>query len=163
MMDEVRVAWNRLAPEHAFKAQFLDDQFDRLYRQDRRFGQIFGTAAGLALFLACLGLLGLIAITARQRRREIGIRKALGASASRIVRMLSGEVVVLVALATLIGAPVAYVGMERWLDTFAVQIEVSVLWFLGAGLVVLLLSTAAASVHAIQAARINPAQTLKQE
>jgi putative ABC transport system permease protein len=162
-MDEVRAAWNRLVPEQAFNAQFLDDRFDQLYRQDRRFGQIFGTAAGLALFLACLGLLGLIAITARQRRREIGIRKALGASAARIVRMLSGEVVALVALATALGAPVAYLGMERWLDTFAVQMDLSLWWFLGAGLVVLLLSTAAASVHAVQAARINPAHTLKQE
>lgn len=163
VMDEVRSAWDRLVPEQAFNAQFLDDRFDLLYRQDRRFGQIFGTAAGLALFLACLGLLGLIAITARQRRREIGIRKALGASAARIVRMLSGEVVVLVGVATAIGAPVAYVGVQRWLDTFAVQVDVSVAWFLGAGLVVLLLSTAAASVHAVQAARVNPAQTLKQE
>ena len=160
-MADLRDRWAELLPAQPFAASFLDDRFDAMYRADRRFGRLFGAASGLALGLACLGLFGLVAVTVQQRRREIGLRKALGASVGSIVGLLTREVLVLVGIATAVATPLAYVGASRWLDGFAVTVDLGPTWFVAAGAVVAVVACATAGYHAVRAASVSPAQTLQ--
>lgn len=160
-LDALEATWAELAPTQPFAAFFLDDRFDEMYRADHRFGHIFGVASGLALALACLGLFGLVAVNVQQRRREIGLRKALGASVPSIVGLFSREVLILVGVALAIASPLAYLGATRWLSGFAVQVDIEPAWFAAAGLLVALTAAGTASVHAIRAALMNPARVLQ--
>jgi putative ABC transport system permease protein len=114
-----------MAPHRPIEYEFLDDQFNELYSAENRTGKLFYDFSLLAIGLACLGLFGLVSFTARQRTKEIGIRKVLGASVGNIISMLSGEFVRLVLLASIIAIPVAWFAMHRWLDDFAYRIELS--------------------------------------
>jgi putative ABC transport system permease protein len=119
--------------------------------------------AGFAVLLACLGLLGMAAYRAETRVREVGIRKALGATATQIVRLLAGDLMRLVALAVVLGTPVAYLGLARWLDTFAYRIDLGPGLFLAAGGLTLALALAVAATHTLRAARTDPASVLRAE
>jgi putative ABC transport system permease protein len=162
-MDHVRQALGALAPEAALEYQFLDDAFDAMYRSEERLSQIFTAFAGIAILIACLGLLGLAAYAAQRRTKEIGIRKALGASLTSIIGLLSKEFAALVAVALVIGMPVAYWAMQRWLEDFAFRTSVSGWTFVGTALVALVIAGASVSVHAIRAARTDPAKALRSE
>jgi len=160
-LDRLEATWAEVAPTQPFATFFLDERFDQMYRADRRFGRIFGVGSGLALALACLGLFGLVAVNVQQRRREIGLRKALGASVSSIVGLFSREVLVLVGIALAIASPLAYLGASRWLSGFAVQVDIGPTWFAAAGLLVTLVAVGTASIHAVRAALTSPARTLQ--
>lgn len=146
-----------------FEFNFLDERLNDFYRADIRLGKIFGVSAGLAIFIACLGLLGLAAFTAEQRTKEIGVRKVLGASVTQIVMLLSKDFTVLVLLATAIASPVAYWMLARWLQNFAYHINLGLDTFLLAGLVALLVAWLTISVQAIRAALANPVEALRYE
>ncbi|MBC7923676.1 MAG: ABC transporter permease, partial [Ferruginibacter sp.] len=115
--------WKERSPERPFEFSFLDSDTNALYRAEQRMSNIFGAFAALALVIACLGLFGLVTYTTRQRTKEIGIRKVLGAPVTAIVRLLSGEFVQPILIANLVAWPLAWWGMHQWLRTFAYRVE----------------------------------------
>ncbi len=143
--------------------EFLDDTFAEMYATDRRLGQVFGVFAGVAVVIACLGLLGLAAFAAEQRTKEIGIRKVLGASVANLVALLSREFLWLVLAAFAVAVPLAWLGMSRWLDGFAYRIALGPGLFLGAGAAALLLALATVGWQALRAATADPVRSLRHE
>jgi putative ABC transport system permease protein len=159
----VERTWRAVVPDRPFAYFFLHDDFDRQYRAEERFGQVFAVFGGLAIFISCLGLFGLAAFTAEQRTKEIGVRKVLGASAPDIVLLLNRDVTRLVALAAVLAAPVVYLAMHRWLATFAYRIEISWPIFLIAGLAALLVTWLTVAYQSIRAALADPVKALRYE
>lgn len=162
-LDHLEQTLTTVAPEASFEYSFLDDAVDEAYRAEQRLGSIFAVFAGLAILIACMGLFGLAAHAAERRTREIGIRKALGATATHIVGLISKEFAALVGVALILGAPVAYIGMQRWLRDFAYRIDLGVLPFLGTAVAAFLIAGLTVTLHALRAARTDPAQTLRDE
>ena len=155
--------WREFAPNIPFGYSFLDEDFDALFRAEQRFGKIVSYFTGLTIFIACLGLFGLVAFTAERRTKEIGLRKALGASVRQIVSMLSREFLVLVLIANVIAWPVAWYAMNRWLEDFAYRIDLGLGTFILAGLLALVIALATVSYQAIKAATANPVEALRYE
>ncbi|MEO0741130.1 MAG: ABC transporter permease [Bacteroidota bacterium] len=149
--------------DYPVEVQFLDAEFDKLYRADRRLGQTFGFFTIAALLIATLGLFGLAAFAAEQRTKEIGIRKVLGADVLGLVRLLSLDFVKLVAVAFLVAAPIGYAVMQRWLADFAYRIDLGPGLFLVAGGGALVIALAAVSVQALRAATADPVRSLRYE
>lgn len=162
-LDAVEGLFHRFVPNRPFDYYFLDDTFDRLYRAEERFSRISAYFTALALFLACLGLLGLTAFIVERRTREIGIRKVFGASVVNLIVLLSGRFVRLVAAAFVVATPLAYVAAQRWLEDFAFRVEISWRIFLLAGLLALLVAILTVSFQSIRAALANPVETLRHE
>ena len=146
-----------------FSYTFMDNDFDKLYHAEQQTGQIFITFAVFAIFIACLGLFGLVTYAAEQRTKEIGIRKVLGASVSSIVGLLSRDFTMLVGIAALIAFPVAWWAMYKWLETFAYRTEISWWIFLVAGAVALAIALLTVSIQTIRAALANPIKSLRSE
>lgn len=155
--------WKELAPQRPFDYFFLDDAFDQQYRTEVQFGQLFIYFAGLAIFIACLGLLGLISYTVVQRMREIGIRKVLGATEKSIVGLLSKDFLVLVVIAFIIATPIAWFVLKQWLEDFAYRIEISGWPFALAGMVAIFIAMLTVSFQSIRAALSNPVDSLRNE
>lgn len=161
-LDAIRNTWERFS-DFPLTYSFLTDDLSAQYRNEARLASVFSVFAGLAVLVACLGLLGLAAYTTQRRTKEIGIRKAVGATTSRIVRLLSTEFAKLVLLAFVVAAPVAYVAMRTWLSDFAYHVDLGPWVFLGAGTLTLVLALLTVSVRAVRAARTDPATTLRDE
>jgi putative ABC transport system permease protein len=155
--------WQAFESRHPFEYHFLDQRLDRLYRSETRLLGIFGIFTSLAIFIACLGLFGLVAFTAQQRTKEIGIRKVLGATVANVVALLSKDFVKLVLLANLLAWPVAWYAMHRWLQNFAYRIEISWWVFALAGGLVFFIALLTVSTQAIKAALANPVESLRYE
>lgn len=155
--------FRRFMPQKAFESNFLDANFDKIYKTEIRQGAIFSLFAGIAIFIACLGLLGLSAFTISQRVKEIGIRKVLGAGTASIVRLISIDFLKLVVVASVVAFPVAWYAMHRWLEGFAYRIPVRWWVFLVAGVVALLIAFVTISVQTIRAAMANPVKNLRSE
>ena len=160
VLASIRSTWSDLAAV-PMEYSFLADDLDAQYRAEVRVERLFRTFAGLAILIACLGLFGLAAHAAQQRTREIGIRKALGARVSDIVALLSKDFLMLVGLAIIIATPLAYFGMQQWLERFAYRIDPSVTSFALASAIALLVATAAVSYQAWSAARTHPVRALR--
>ncbi len=150
-------------PDQLFEYHFLDDQIAQFYEADQQRGQLFTTASLAAIFIACLGLFGLATFMAEQRAKEIGIRKVLGASVTSIISMLSKDFLQLVVVALLIAAPLAWLGMNQWLDNFAYRINIQWWVFVVAGLSAILVAFATVSYQSIRAALANPVKAIKSE
>jgi putative ABC transport system permease protein len=155
--------WKEMVPAQPIWRQFIDDRIEHLYRDVTRQGQVFAGFALVAVLIACLGLFGLAAFTAERRTKEIGIRKAMGASTTDIVRLLIWEFARPVLLANIIAWPLAYLVMRRWLDGFVYRIELDPLIFIGAGLAALVIACGITMFHAIQVARSRPVLALRYE
>jgi putative ABC transport system permease protein len=162
-MEHAEAVWGQFAAHRPFSYRFLDDVYDRLYRNERQVGRVVSIFAGLAIFVACLGLFGLAAFTAERRRKEVGIRKVLGATVPNLVGLLARDFVVLVAVAFAVAAPVAWLVMERWLDGFAYRIAVGPGVFLVAGAALLVVALATVSTQALRAATADPVRSLRSE
>ena len=162
-IDRLQQTWSEVRPNAPFEASFVDAALDAEYRADRRLGQLIGLFSGLAIVIASLGLFGLAAYTAQQRTQEIGIRKALGASLGGLVVNLSKEFVALVGVAIVVAAPLAYFGMQQWLQTFAYRIDVGIGTLAAAGAVALVIALLTVSTQTLRAARIDPAEALRSE
>jgi putative ABC transport system permease protein len=162
-LARIEETWRTFSGSQPFEYSFLDEDFDNLYRSDLRMGQIFSIFAALAIFIACMGLVGLISFTAEQRTKEIGIRKVLGASVSKIVYLLSQEVVVLVFVAVLVAAPIAFYSMHKWLQNFAFRIGISPLIFVLTALGTFAIALLSVSFRAIKAAQANPIDSIRYE
>lgn len=155
--------WRTFAPSYPLDYYFLDDDFAQLHQADTRLGQLFGYFALLAILVACLGLFGLAAFTTEQRTKEIGIRKVLGASVASIVGLLSKDYLKLVGVAFVVAAPLAYFGMQSWLDGFVYRTNVSWWVFVTAGLATVLLAWLTVSYQSVKAATANPIASLRYE
>jgi putative ABC transport system permease protein len=147
----------------SFEYTFLDQHLNSLYRAEQNLGRVVMVFAGLAIFVACLGLYALAAFTAEQRTKEIGIRKVLGASVSHVVGMLSRDFMILVIIAFVIGIPVGYYMMDKWLESFAYKTDITVVVFLSAGLISMLIAGVTVSFESFRAARTNPVESLRSE
>ncbi len=155
--------WQSIAGDAPFDYVFLDENFDRLYREEERWGTIVQYASFFALFVACLGVLGLTSLAITRRTKEIGIRKVLGASNHHIVALLSREFVVLILIANLIAWPIAHYGVEHWLRDFAYRIDAGMSLFLLGGLLVFATALLTIGVQALKAAQRNPVHALRYE
>src|SRR5690606_7367903 len=142
---------------------FMDDLFNKTYSAEQKTGTILNIFSLLIIFVACLGLFGLVTYTAEQRTKEIGIRKVLGASILQVTQMLSKEFLKLVLIASLIAFPVAWWAMNKWLQSFAYRIDISWWIFALAGLVALAIALGTISFRTIKAAIANPVKSLRTE
>lgn len=159
----VEETWNKYSADNPFNYFFFDKEYDQLYVSEVRTGKIFTVFAVLAIFIACLGLIGLITYTSAVRTKEIGIRKVHGASTFVIVKLLSIEVIKLILIATVIAWPIAYFGSQDWLQSFAHQTTIGPMIFITSTIVALLIGWLAISFKAIQVALRNPVEALKYE
>ncbi|MFI5159850.1 MAG: ABC transporter permease [Sphingobacteriales bacterium] len=159
----IEAKWKLLIPQRPFNYAFVDENFNKQYAGEERFGKLFMYFAVLAIFISCLGLLGLASYSTLQRTREIGIRKVLGASIPGIVNMLSKEFLILVVIAAFIAFPLAWYGMNRWLKDFAYKENISWMIFAVAGLLAFMIAITTVSVQAIRAALANPVKSLRSE
>jgi putative ABC transport system permease protein len=160
-MDHIEQVMAQTVPEMSFAYTFLDEEFDAMYRSEERLATIFTVFAGIAIVVACMGLFGLAAFAAQRRTKEIGIRKALGASLANVVALLSKEFALLVSIALVVGPPIAYWGMQQWLQDFAYRIDVGPAAFIVTAIVALVIAGGSVSVHAVRAARTDPATALR--
>lgn len=155
--------WKAVMPNRPFSYFFLDEYFDKQYRAEDRFGRLFLNFAILAIFISCLGLLGLASYSTIQRTKEIGIRKVMGANVSNIVNLLSTDFLKLVLIAFIIASPIAWFGMYKWLQNFAYRSQFTWWIFLAAGLLAVMIAFVTISFQAIKAAVANPVKSLRTE
>lgn len=163
LFSSIGETWDSFASGRPLDYFFLEGAFDRLYESERRVARLFTVFFVLTAFVACLGLFGLAAYTVEGRTQEIGIRKALGASAWSIVALLSKGFALLVVLSLALGVPLAWLGARRWLRGFAYHIDLGAGPFLLSGLAVLAVALLTVGYQALRAARTNPAQALRDE
>ncbi|MEO8413005.1 MAG: ABC transporter permease [Ginsengibacter sp.] len=163
LLATMKKDWTSFAPEGPLNYSFLDDRVNQTYEAEHRVGTILGAFAGLTIFIACLGLFGLVTFTAVQRTKEIGIRKVLGASVSGIVQLLSKDFLKLILVAIIIATPVAWWAMSKWLQDFAYRIDIAWWMFVLAGLAAILIALITISFQAIKAAVANPVKSLRTE
>jgi putative ABC transport system permease protein len=155
--------WKTLVPDRPFEYHFLDDDFNSLYQSELRLGKVLNVFAGMAIALACLGLVGLSSYSAKQRQKEIGIRKVLGAGVRQMMALLSVEYVKLVIIAILLASPIAWIFMNQWLQDFAYHIQIY-WWVFGiTGSLVILIALFTVSLQVFNAAIANPVTSLRSE
>jgi putative ABC transport system permease protein len=155
--------WNTFFPGDQFDYFFLDQHFNEQYHADRQFGQVFAAFTGIGIFVACLGLFGLVSYTIVQRTKEIGIRKVLGASVNGILQLLYKDFAQLVLIAFVVSAPLGWYACHRWLQTYAFRIDISWTLFVFPFIIVLLVAFATVSYLSVKAALMNPVKSLKTE
>ena len=160
----IEKTWYEFLPQIPFTFWFLNDDLTRVrYQNEIRTGNALAVFSGLTIFVACLGLLGLISFRAEQKTKEIGIRKVLGASVFSIFNLLAREFVKLVIVACVIACPIAYLFVGRWLQDFAYRIDLNPVYFLIGGMLALSLALATMAYQALKAARTNPVDALRTE
>ncbi|WP_426668894.1 ABC transporter permease [Mucilaginibacter sp. McL0603] len=162
-LTNIIAVWKKYSPDQPIRYTFLDEQFANMYADVQRTGHIFTSFAVLAIIIACLGLFALSAFMAEQRSKEIGIRKVLGATVSNITTLLSIDFVKLVLIAILIASPIAWYGMNSWLQDFAYRIPISWWIFVLSGIVAIAIALFTVSFQSIKAALMNPVKSLKSE
>jgi putative ABC transport system permease protein len=155
--------WRTMLPGRPFEYQFLDEKYQLLYEAEQKEGMLFTIFSGMAIFIACLGLFGLATFNTMQRVKEIGIRKVLGASVPSILRLLSKEIVILIVIANALAWPIAWIFMNKWLDSFAYHINMNLLVYLLSAIAAIVLALITVSAQTIKAAMTNPANTLRYE
>jgi len=162
-MERIQDKWNAYFPGNPFDYFFLDDFFNRQYQSEERFGTVFSIFSLLAIFIAGLGLFGLSSFTARQRTKEIGVRKVLGSTVKGVFVLLSTDFVKLVLISNVIAWPLCWWLMDMWLNSFPFRVSISWWIFPIAGLMVLIISLLTVSYQTIRAATANPVKALKYE
>lgn len=162
-LSDLQTICKTLTPHRPFEYTFLDQQFSTLYSNEQRMGKIITAFAFLTIAIACLGLLGLVSFSATQKTKEIGVRKVLGATAASIVFLITKEFTKLVLAAIAIGVPIAYWMMDQWLNDFAYRTDIGLSPVLLAACIAIVIAFATSSYHAVKAAVLNPANTLRNE
>jgi hypothetical protein len=163
VMADLENTWRRLVPEVPFRGEYLDEVLAAQYEDEEALAAMFGAFAALAVLVACLGLYGLAAFTTHNRTKEIGIRKALGASVRDIVRLLVWQFSKPALLASLIAWPIAWYAMTQWLARFQYRIDLHLAIFAAAGGLALLIAWLTVGGHATRMARTNPGHMLRYE
>ncbi|MEO8413103.1 MAG: ABC transporter permease [Ginsengibacter sp.] len=159
----IQAVWNRFFPEYAFSSSFMDENIANFYEQETQLALLYKIFAGLAIFISCLGLYGLVSFMAVQKTREIGVRKVLGASVGNIVYLFSKEFTILIVLAFIIAAPVAYVMMHAWLNDFVYRIQIGAGVFVLAIVISIVIAWITVGYKAIKAATVDPVKSLRSE
>jgi putative ABC transport system permease protein len=159
----IQKTWQKMVPSYPLDYFFLDASFEQMHLSDKKMSEIFSIFSILAVFVACLGLFGLVAYTAEQKTKEIGVRKVLGASVPSIYLLLSREFLKWVALSNILAWPVAYYAMHKWLQNFAFRIMIGWEIFLISAGVALAISLLTVSYQSVKAATANPADSLRYE
>lgn len=162
-VDDIERIYKKWAPGYPFEYHFLDERVNNLYDVERRAGKIIGYFALLTVIIACVGLLGLASFMAEQRKKEIGIRKVLGASVRQMVSMLIKEFVKCIIIANIFAWPIAYVAMKDLIEDYAYRIELGISSFLLAGLLALVIALSTVSYQAFRAALANPVDAIRYE
>jgi putative ABC transport system permease protein len=163
-LTDLKAIWTKIVPDFPFKYSFLDEDLNRFYKEEERWSNIIGWAGGISIFLACLGLFGLVALAVVNRTKEIGIRKVLGASLTSIVRLLSVDFLTLVIIAIVIATPVTYYFMQKLLlENFAYRINLDWYFFALGGLLAVVIAFMTIGVQAVKAGLVNPTESLKSE
>jgi putative ABC transport system permease protein len=163
VLASMKITWDSLKPTEPFSYSFLDDRFNNTYKEEQNIGRITGVFAGLTIFVACLGLFGLAAFTAERRKKEIGIRKVLGANISGLAVLLSSDFFKLVLIAFICASPIAWYVMNQWLQGFAYRIHFDWLIFAIAAMAVVVITLLTVSYQSIRAALGNPINSLRSE
>ena len=162
-LEFLKQKWQEYDPGRPFNHYFLDDRFNALYQSDERLNKIIRYFTLFAIFVACLGLYGMASFMGEQRFKEIGIRKTLGASVTRIILLLSKEITKLILLATLIAIPLSYYLLHKWLEGFAYRIDINPMTFVLSTAVVLFIGYATIAYQSIKASLINPVDAIRAE
>jgi len=162
-MSYIESSWKEIFPDQPYEYTFLSERFNRQFEADEKRGLIFTMFTVLAIIIACLGLFGLVSYMIEQRTKETGIRKVFGASEGTILRLISKDFLILVAIAIIIAFPVSYYFMSNWLENYVYRSTIGVPLFLIAGLLTLVITFATISFKAYQAAVMNPAESIKTE
>jgi len=163
LISTIEKQWKSIIKETPFEYSFLDEDFQKTYEADQRLSQIITCFTIITIFVACLGLFGLAAYMAERRRKEIGIRKVLGATVTGIVALLSNDFLKLVFIAILLGSPIAWWAMNKWLQDFAYRINISAWVFMVTAVGALLIAILTVSFQAVKAAIVNPIKSLRSE
>jgi putative ABC transport system permease protein len=162
-IEKLKDTWEDMAPGQPFAFSFMDDRFMEMYEAEQRFGRIIATFALLAIFVACIGMVGLATFVAEQRTKEIGVRKVLGASVTGLIVLLSKDFLKLVLIAFVIAVPLAWYVMHRWLEDFAYRIGLQWWIFAIAGAAALLIAALTVSYQSMKAAMADPVKSLRSE
>lgn len=162
-LEAIENKYKEVFPGNPFNFYFLDEFFDKQYKDDQQFGKIFSLFAGLAIVIACLGLWGLASFTTTQKLKEIGIRKVLGASVSSIMTLLSWQFFKLVLIASVIGVPLTWYGLNQWLAGFAFRIPLAVDLFIVPTIILTVIAITTVGLQIFKGANVNPATILRSE
>jgi len=161
VLADIERLWSEFEPGSPFTCFFLGDNFERLYQSEKQLRQASALFSLAAVVIACLGLLGLTAFAAEQRTKEIGTRKVLGASVPGIVAMLARELLALVLLANIVAWPIAFLGLNRWLQDYSFRIKIGWAVFLSAGILTFVIAGLTLGFQSVKAARANPVKSLR--
>jgi ABC-type antimicrobial peptide transport system permease subunit len=162
-IDQIGKAFKKMYPEHDFSYQFFDESIAKFYQSEQNISTLLKWATGLAIFISCMGLLGLAIFTTTSRTKEIGVRKVLGATVTEIVSLLSKDFLMLVLLAFIIAAPFAWLAMHKWLENFAYRTAMSYWLFAVSGIGMVVIALITLSFQTIRSARANPVKSLRTE
>jgi ABC-type antimicrobial peptide transport system permease subunit len=160
---EIQIIWDKYFPEYVYNSSFLDENINRYYKQEQRLSLLYKVYAGLAIFISCLGLYGLISFLVVQKTKEVGIRKVLGASVQSLVYLFSKEFTILILIAFILAAPAAWYLMHTWLNDFAYRIDIGAWVFIIAILASASIAWITVGYKALRAALANPIKSLRTE
>ncbi|HEY0433404.1 MAG TPA: FtsX-like permease family protein, partial [Chitinophagaceae bacterium] len=163
VLSSMEAIWNKLYPEYIFEYQFLEDSVAGFYEQENRLSHLYKIFSAIAIAISCLGLYGLVSFMAIRRKKEIGIRKVLGAPVRAILILLSKEFSILIMIAFAIATPIAWVFMNKWLQQYSYRISLGVVFFLATIAGCLVISWLTVGYTAIRAALANPSKSLRTE
>ncbi len=162
-LEYIKKVYESFSPEFAFNFTFLDETVDDFYRNEERLSTVFGYFTALAIFITCLGLFGLASFTTESRRKEVGVKKVLGAAVSQIVGIFIREFILLMIVGNAIAWPVAYYAMDKWLQNFAYSIKPDIMVFAAASVISLLITVFSIGYQVLRAAYVNPIESLRYE
>lgn len=164
-LREVEEIYAELAPNYPIAYEFLDDSLEKLYEEEKQQSRIFQMFSGVSIFLACLGIFGLVSFVVERRRKEFGIRKALGATVASLLQIISKEFVFMIVAASFIAIPLAWYAIQLWLDNFAYRIDLMDFWvvFLMGAALALLLALITIFIRSLRSANANPTESLRYE
>lgn len=163
IVASLETKWKSFTADTPLDYNFLDSDIEALYRAEQRMGNVFGIFTALAIFVACIGLFGLVSFTAEQRTKEIGIRKVLGASVASIIQLLSRDFMRLIVLSIVLATPIAWWIMSKWLEDFAYRVDIHWWTFALAAILAVMIALATLSLQSIRAAVSNPVKSLRAE
>jgi len=162
-IDHVEKVWSETIPDLPFQYDFLDDKYEKLYEREAKFGMVIKFSALFSIFIACLGLFGMVSYTSERRKKEIGIRKSNGASAVNIFVLLNKGILKWIGIASILACPLAYFATDKWLQDFAYRTPLNIWVFTLAIFTVSAISLLTVSYVVSKAARTNPSECLRSE
>jgi putative ABC transport system permease protein len=162
-MEKLKKVWTETAPQAEFMGSFLDENVDAWYQNEEQLSQILSLASGIAILLSCIGLFAIALLMIEHRTKEIGIRKVMGASVPGIVLLLSRDFIKLVLIALCLAVPLAWFGMQMWLNNYAYRVAISPWVFVAVGFCAILIALLTVSFQSVKAALMNPVKSLRSE